>query len=329
MLLFGVIVGLVGWMNEAHIRHAYRLYWIEARFALANMRPLTVEAEKALRPDPDKSFRECIGEAKTDICPEMVVVPAGLFDMGSPDTERDAPDYDEYAGPREFPQHKVTIAKPFAVSKYELTFAEWDICVEFGDCPPRSMGAGLDDGFGRGRQPAIFAGWEDAQRYVAWLSRVTGEPYRLLTEAEYEYAARGGVKPQTRYPWGDGPWGDGSGKNNANCNGCFSQWDNRQTAPVGSFAPNKFGLYDMVGNLWEWVEDCEHPNYKHAPNDGSAWITGDACSMGVLRGGSFVSSPGDIRSAARGRATPATRQRSFGFRVARTLSTEANTIPAK
>ena len=115
---------------------------------------------------------------------------------------------------------------------------------------------------------------------MAWLSKMTGKPYRLLTEAEYEYATR--AETQTAYPWGDD-----IGKNNANCNGCGSKWDNRQTAPVGSFKPNAFGLYDMVGNVWEWVEDCFHDNYNGAPTDGSAWIEGGNCKFRVVRGGAW------------------------------------------
>jgi formylglycine-generating enzyme required for sulfatase activity len=182
--------------------------------------------------------------------------------------------------------------------------------VSRGDnCPP-----GVSDlGFGRGQQPVINVNWDDSQRYVAWLSKMTGKPYRLLTEAEYEYATRAGTR--TAYPWGDA-----IGKNNANCIGCASRWDNRQPAPVGSFKPNAFGLYDMVGNVWEWVEDCDHYNYGYnflqAPTDGSAWID-HGCKKRMVRGGSWNDS--FVRSAIRVGMSADHRTNSLGFRVARTL----------
>lgn len=146
---------------------------------------------------------------------------------------------------------------------------------------------------------------------MAWLSKITGKPYRLLTEAEYEYATR--ARTQTAYSWGDD-----IGSNNANCNGCGSPWDGHQTAPVGSFAPNQFGLYDMVGNVWEWVEDCLHEDYGGAPVDGSAWMTGD-CSHHRLRGGSWASIFDELRTANRGRGATEDRSSIFSFRVSRTL----------
>ena len=147
----------------------------------------------------------------------------------------------------------------------------------------------LDSGFGRGTKPVINVNWDDAQQYVAWFSKMTGQPYRLLTEAEWEYAARAGTT--TAYSWGDE-----IGKGNANCNGCGSKWDNRETSPVGSFKPNAFGLYDMHGNVWQWVQDCYHDNYNGAPTDGSAWTSGD-CSRRVLRGGAWGNFPRNLRAA--------------------------------
>jgi formylglycine-generating enzyme required for sulfatase activity len=164
--------------------------------------------------------------------------------------------------------HNVTIARPFAVSKFEQTFAEWNACIADGGCEQHEAS---DEGWGRGRQPVINITWNDAKSYAAWLSKVTGKSYRLLTEAEYEYAARSGT--QTTYPWGDE-----IGKNNASCNGCGSQWDGINPAPVGSFAPNRFGLYDMVGNVWEWVEDCGRSDYAGATDDGSVPLTTGATS---------------------------------------------------
>ena len=173
-----------------------RPYWV------ANVGPyvLKPEAERALK--PLASFRECAKD-----CPEMVVVPAGEFMMGSPATEKGR-------STNEGPQHKVMIAKPFAVSKFDVTFADWDACVSVGGCP--QVG---DSGFGRGTRPVINVSWDEAQQYVAWFSKMTGRPYRLLTEAEWEYAARAGST--TAYFWGDE-----IGKGNANCSGCGSQWDN-------------------------------------------------------------------------------------------------------
>jgi formylglycine-generating enzyme required for sulfatase activity len=244
---------------------------------------------------PGQSFRDCASD-----CPEMVVVPAGSFMMGSPATEPGQQRSEQ-------PQHRVAIAKPFAVSKFALTFAEWDACAAHRDC-----NAHIDDGgWGRGRQPVVNVSFNEAQRYVAWLAKISGKPYRLLTEAEYEYAARAGT--QTAYPWGDDV-----GENYANCLGCGSPWDGKRTAPVGSFPANRFGLYDMVGNVWELVEDCYHADYDHAPVEGTVWKDGD-CSQHRARGGSFTGIPDDIRSANRGRAANNDRSPVIGFRVARAL----------
>jgi formylglycine-generating enzyme required for sulfatase activity len=302
--LVAIIVGLVGWIEQSYIAAQWRWWRTDRPFLAANMWPyvLTPAAEQALRPDPNQSFRECAPKQQDkDYCPDMVVVPAGSFMMGSPATEQG------HTKPEE-PLHQVTIAKPFAVSKYELTFDEWDTCVNYGDCPQGVS----DGGFGRVQRPVIFVTWDDAQRYAAWLSKMTGKPYRLLTEAEYEYATRAGT--QTAYPWGDD-----IGKNSANCTGCGSKWDARQTAPVGSFKPNAFGLYDMVGNVFEWVEDCAHNNYDGAPADGSAWIEGGDCKSRVDRGGAWNFAPDSLRSADRDTSATGYRIDNLGFRVGRTL----------
>jgi len=166
---------------------------------------------------------------------------------------------------------------------------------------------------GRGTQPVINVSWDNVQQYVGWISTMTGRPYRLLSEAEWEYAARAGTT--TAFSWGDE-----IGKNNANCNGCGSEWDSRRTAAIGSFAPNPFGLYDMHGNVWEWVEDCLHTNYEGAPTDGSAWTAQGDCSRRVVRGGSWAGYPVSLRSALRFWYSADDHGNDLGFRVARTLA---------
>jgi formylglycine-generating enzyme required for sulfatase activity len=258
--------------------------------------PLSPAQEQALK--PTNTFQEC------SKCPVMTVVPAGSFFMGSPTTE---PGRDNDEGP----QHPVTIAAQFAVGKYEVTFDEWNACVADGGCNGYKP---ADQGWGGGRRPVINVSWSDATAYVNWLAKKTGKPYRLLSEAEYEYATRAGST--TAYPWGDD-----IGKNNANCNGCGSQWDNKQTAPVGSFAANAYGLYDMVGNVWEWTQDCNHDGYANAPSDGTAWTRGGDCGSRMLRGGAFDNYPKVVRSADRTGLNSDSQSFDFGFRVARTLAT--------
>ena len=259
--------------------------------------PTALLAEAEVGPKAGETFRDCPS------CPEMVVVPAGSFVMGSPRSE-EGRDGDEVL------QHEVTISQPFAVGKHEVTFAEWDTCVSAGGCD----GYRPDDkGWGRGSRPVIHVTWNEARSYVAWLSRKTGKEYRLLTEAEWEYAAR--AKTQTRYSWGDSV-----GRNRANCRGCGSRWDGRETAPAGSFAANGFGLHDMSGNVSEWVEDCWHNDYAGAPSDGSAWVADGDCGQRVLRGGSWSNIPWFLRSAIRLGYSVGNRVVTFGFRVARTLT---------
>jgi formylglycine-generating enzyme required for sulfatase activity len=231
----------------------------------------------------------------------MIVVPSGSFMMGAPPDEAAQ---DASAGP----QHVVSFAKPFAVSRYQLTFDEWEACVAYGDCKAKE-----ENGWGRGNRPVIFISWKDAKAYVAWLARMTSKPYRLLSEAEYEYVARAGA--HTSYPWGED-----IGNRNANCDGCGSRWDDMQTAPVGSFPPNRFGVYDMAGNVWEWVEDCLHKDYKGAPNDGSSWIDGGICGTRVQRGGGWDSPIDLLRSFYRNWNATDNSDKDFGFRVARTLT---------
>ena len=210
----------------------------------------------------------------------------------------------------ERPVHPVRIPKPFAMSRYVVTFDEYDV---FARLTNRQLPA--DEGWGRGRRPVINVSWEDAVAYAEWLSQQTGKRYRLPTEVEWEYAARAGT--ETAY-W----WGDEIGKNRANCDGCGSPWDNKQTAPVGSFSPNSWGLYDTVGNVWEWVQDCWHENYEGAPKDGSrTWEAENDgnCALRVGRGGSWGGEPGGVRSANRGWDVPVYRDDDLGFRLAQDL----------
>jgi formylglycine-generating enzyme required for sulfatase activity len=294
MLFVGIIAGLVGWINQSYLQERANWFWTMRPYMMSEVRPyvLRPDAERALK--PLTSFRECAKD-----CPEMIVIPAGEFTMGSPMSEQGRFD-------NEGPQHKVTIAKPFAVAKFDVTFAEWDACVQVGGCPR------IDDrGKGRGRRPVVYVTWDQARRYVAWLSQMTDQPYRLLTEAEWEYAARAWTT--TAYYWGDE-----IGTGNANCNGCGSQWDSKEPAPVGSFAANAFGLHDMVGNVWQWVDDCEHNDYTGAPTDGSAWTSGE-CNSRVTRGGSWFVPPENLRSAGRAWDSPALGYDGLGFRIARSL----------
>lgn len=257
----------------------------------------TVSVEDAGPPFLSKTFSDC------PRCPQMVVVPAGRFIMGSPHP------WHGNSNGSEGPPHLVIIARPFAVGVYEVTFDEWNACVAEGDC----NGYRPDDsGWGRGDRPAINLSWEDAKVYTAWLSAKTSEDYRLLTESEWEYAARAGTV--TRF-W----WGHRFGSDNANCFGCGSRWDNVQTAPVGSFLPNGFGLYDMMGNAREWVEDCWHGDYLGASMDGEARSIAGTCGRRVTRGGAWLSPAAKMRSASRAGFLFDARHESYGFRVAKTL----------
>ena len=250
--------------------------------------------------------------------PEMVALPAGKFIMGSPKTDRKA-GYDEI-------QHLVRIGYQLAVGQYPVTVHDYLGCVAAGGCrppewketnrpvdplAPNDPYAGLEPFLGAAASPVVGISWEDAKAYTAWLSRKTGQSYRLLTEAEWEYAARAGST--TIYPWGDK-----IGVNKANCAYCGSQWEGKSISPVGSFAPNAFGLFDMIGNAEEWVEDCDAPSSPDHPSDGSAYFA-STCLARVTRGGSYIDGNGQVRSAYRGRGGADDRSRYRGFRIARTL----------
>jgi formylglycine-generating enzyme required for sulfatase activity len=232
-------------------------------------------------------FDDCNG---ANWCPRMVVISAGSFTMGSPDGETGR-------GGDEGPQRRVSV-RQFAVGKFEVTFNEWDACVHRGGCDDSGpLAAGGDNGWGRGNRPLINVSWDDARQYVRWLSNETRQSYRLLSEAEWEYAARAGAT--------------GSG-------GDSFEFD-EPTLPVGSYQANAFGLHDMHGNAWEWVQDCYAPSYAGLPIDGSANET-SSCSHRVVRGGARFSIPAYFRTAYhRERYIPSARYGHLGFRVARTL----------
>jgi formylglycine-generating enzyme required for sulfatase activity len=295
-LMTAVILGLVGWINQGHIAAQWRWWTVTRPYAAAQVWPhvLNGTQERALK--PGDSFQEC-----AHTCPEMVVLPAGSFTMGPPTMWK---------------KHRVTLAKAFAVSKYEVTFNDWEACVAGGGCNGFKPN---DQPNGRGQHPVVNVNWNDAQAYVAWFSQVTDKTYRLLSEAEYEYAARAGTT--TVYPWGDDIKLDG--RTMANCVGCGgSEWDYK-VALVGQFPPNKFGLYDMVGNILEWTEDCFHlESYEGAPADGSSWLgdNGGDCSARIARGSVFMHGPDQLRPEYRTRVFPDSRTNTIGFRVARTLS---------
>jgi formylglycine-generating enzyme required for sulfatase activity len=218
---------------------------------------------------PGDVVKDCGG------CPELIVVPSGEFVMGSPESEAGR-------GSDEGPQHRVTISRPFAVGRFSVTFDEWDACVADGGCD----GYNPPDGWGRGRQPVINVSLKDAKAYVTWISKKTGKAYRLLSEAEREYVTRAG----TATPFW---WGTSIAPNQANYNALGSYGGGpkaatypRKTLPVDSFPPNPWGLYQVHGNVTEWVQDCWHENYNDAPSDGSAWIT-EECKWQVYRGGAW------------------------------------------
>ncbi|CCG41152.1 formylglycine-generating enzyme family protein [Magnetospirillum molischianum] len=233
------------------------------------------------------TFSDC-----TD-CPILVVIPAGTARIGSPPGEPGRETFEE-------PRHTVTIAKPFALGRTPVTQAEWQAVM--GSNPSR---------FKNDTRPVESVSWIEVQTFLHRLNEKTGQHYRLPTETEWEYAARAGG--DTRYPWGDEI---GVGK--AACVGCGSRWDGEQTAPVGSFPPNRFGLFDMAGNVWQWTQDCWSANYQGAPADGSARTGPETCSR-VIRGGSWGNSPAHLRCAKRMRFASDFRFIDIGVRIARDL----------
>ncbi len=270
---------------------------------------LLTDSPPSTGPDIGEKFRDC-----TD-CPDMVVVPAGSFRMGDLNGGFDVD---------EKPVHTVTIAEPFAVGRFEVTWAEWEACIRDGGCSNSGPdGDGGDKGWGKGKRPVINVSWEDVQSYIGWLSRKTSKNYRLLSEVEWEYVTRAGST--TKYHFGNSEsslcrYANGAdiSSNYSGRNTSCSDGYGEQTAPVGSFQPNAFGIYDMHGNVWEWVQDCWNDSYAGAPSSGRAWEAGD-CSRRVLRGGSLNNRPRDLRSAIRNWSYLSKRGAVAGFRVSRTL----------
>ncbi|ANB77098.1 formylglycine-generating enzyme required for sulfatase activity [Paraburkholderia sp. GAS348] len=228
-------------------------------------------------------------------CPIMVALPAGAFPMGSNTDD-----------PSEKPVHHVTIGAPFAIGKYAVTVEQWNACVAANACQKLTPESNTNKA-----APARDLSWDDAQQYVKWLSKTTGKPYRLPTEAEWEYADRGGTT--TAY-W----WGDQMRKGNANCKDCGDPWHKEGPETAGSFAPNPVGLYDMNGSVWEWVADCWHNSYQSAPADGHAWDS-PSCDMRVIRGGSWREGGSYMLSATRFKYSASVRQSQDGFRVVKDL----------
>jgi formylglycine-generating enzyme required for sulfatase activity len=263
------------------------------------VRPWQVEAVPpvAVAPPPvdvapleaGSTFRDC------DACPEMVVVPAGRFTMGSPASEAGHQSDEE-------PQREVSLAAPFAVGRYEVTFDEWDACLADRGCEGYEPS---DQHWGRGRRPVVDVSWEAATDYTEWLSRKTGRTYRLLSEAEWEYAARAGTT--TPYSFG------------ATIATDQANFAGEKTVAVGSYPASPFGLSDMHGNVWEWVEDCYADSYRDAPADGTA-VAPAGCDWRVVRGGAWNTSTAEnMRTAFRLRRVPGSARDNVGFRVARPL----------
>jgi formylglycine-generating enzyme required for sulfatase activity len=230
-----------------------------------------------------------------DACPLMVALSPAPFTMGSNNSD-----------PSERPAHKVALRTPFAIGKVEVTVGQWAQCVKASVCPSVPSAANAAENL-----PMRDVSWDEAQLYLKWLSTVSRRPYRLPTEAEWEYAARGGTT--SRYWWGEQMKGG-----NASCKGCGEPWKAEAPPPAGSFVANPFGLLDMNGSVWEWVQDCWHSSYKGAPADGSAWADG-SCQSRVIRGGSWREDGSYMLTTTRFKYDASVRQSQNGFRVARSL----------
>lgn len=279
------------------------------RLAIVGTIVLACSAATAAATPP---FRDCSD------CPEMIVIRAGSFVMGSPKEEAGRSD-------AESPQHKVTIAGAFAIARYDVTRAQFAVFAQGTSydardsrCDWRAPQVGGKPINQTDKDPVVCVDWNAAHAYAAWLSKRTGKPYRLPTEAEWEYAARAGSA--TSRPWGDKLTRDFANTGSDPCCGAFAEGKDRwlYTSPVGSFPPNANGLSDMIGNVWQWVQDCGHSGYVGAPADGSAWMSAD-CTTHMVRGGAWFQGPESARSAARAADQTGFRAADIGFRVALSL----------
>ena len=295
---------------------------VTAERAAAGTARAAGEAAQVPNPAGLKEFRDC------PACPLMIQLPPGRYLMGRPDGEEERlgmnrnPDRVQFSRDAERPNLEVEIAYPIALGKYEITFDEWDHCVDSGGCAYRPT----DRGWGRGNRPVIHVSRLDAEEYIAWLQEVTGEAYRLPSSAEWEYAARAGTATAR---W----WGDELGTGMAVCDGCGSRWDDVSTVPVGSFSANPWGLHDMLSNVSEVVADCWHDSYEGHPTDGSPRLKpppgwpDDQCRRATWRGGAWPSFTWAVRAATRGGGNMVLDYRDdhpmagggHGFRVARTV----------
>lgn len=284
------IPAIISWFHSATLARQHHAA-VEAAASYKPHSQIVTKAKLAASLPPGTVFRDCRD------CPEMTVIRAGSFVMGSPAGESGR-------GDDESPQHRVTVPK-FAIGRFDVTFDDWDNCVHHGGC--RSNPHPKDFDSGRGRNPVVGISWQDAQEYVRWLAGYTGVSYRLPSEAEWEYAARAG----TATPYYSGTTIDHM---QANFDAVIGKLE-----PVGSYPPNAFGLYDMAGNAWQFVEDCYFNTYKGAPQDGTP-VRDKDCGRNVIRGGSWYNNITEIRSAQRDGYKPDERLAHAGFRVARTIS---------
>ena len=264
---------------------------------------------EAATPQPGKVFKDCKD------CPEMVVLPAGTFTMGTPDDEVGRE-------PDEGPMHAVTFAKPFAMSRFQIPGGEWasytrqtGVKIADGDPRPGRECIASKPRYPQSpRQPAVCMDMDDIKHYVAWLSKKTGQPYHMVSEAQREYAARAGSSGP--FPF---PFDEGKGYSIAEHANTYGPADGYSfSSPAGSYPPNAFGMYDMHGNVYERVADCEHPNYIGAPTDGSAWVEPN-CESYQIRGNDWGEAPVFSRSGNRNNIYPQTRGDWIGFRVVRDL----------
>ena len=316
VVVIGVVIALLTGGDEAEVATpvakapTVEPQPVEKPAPVEKVAPKVVEAEKPVKPvvEPEppvapvkvvkaKPYKQVFVKDRMQSggrAPEMSLIPAGSYKMGSPSSSV------EFS---ERPQHLVTF-KGFAISRYEVTVKEYKRFLRATGLKRNASVVGKKDNIAVGN-----VDWEDANRYAKWLSKETGKNYRLPSEAEWEYAALENKRSIF-------PWGDVVSKNKANCFDCGSEWDGVEAAPVGSFAVNKFGLYDMVGNVSEWTADCKNASYKRAPTDGSAWLRGD-CGSRMVRGGAFNTPSGDLYTKHRRSFPIETRLDSVGIRLVR------------